>query len=87
MSIINNDWGDKILHLKDDPTGMGILASVQLRLPSDSKWIIGTYRPVPGNQLDASLRLEDKLQRWLHKETIMVPPRQYITNTISQQLV
>ena len=87
MFIINNIWGGKLLNFRDDPTGLGILASVQLRLPTDSFVIKGTYWPVPGNQKDNSLRLEDKLQRWLRKEKIMVSPRQYMMNAISQQLV
>ena len=87
MFIINKAWGDKLVIFKDDPTGLGVLASIQLGLPAYSIWIMGAYWPVPGNQKYDSLRLEDKLQCWLHKLKILVPPRQHMINTISRQLV
>ena len=46
-----------------------------------------TYWPIPGNQKDDLLRLADNFQQGLHKEKIVVPPRQYMTDTIARQLV
>ena len=50
MSIVNNEWGDKVLNFKDDPLVWESYRSI---------WITGTYWPVPGNQKDDSLQLED----------------------------
>ena len=34
--IVNGAWGEKVLIFKDDPTGLGVLSSLQLRLPTGS---------------------------------------------------
>ena len=75
MFVINDVCRPQLLNFKDDPTGLGVLASIQLRLPSGSLCIMGMYWPVPGNNLQKSMRLEDKLHRWHHKVKIISSPR------------
>ena len=29
MFIFNNEWGDKLINFKNDPTGLGVLSSIQ----------------------------------------------------------
>ena len=45
------------------------------------------YWPVPGNNLKKSLKLEDKLHRWLHKAKIIASPRQYLMDCAMAQIV
>ena len=87
MFVLNDEWGPQLLNFKDDPTGLGVLTSIQLRLPSGSLRIMGMYWPVPGNNLLKSMRLEDKLHRWLHKAKIIASPRQYLMDCAMAQIV
>ena len=87
MFTLNDVWGPQLLNFKDDLTGLGVLASIQLRLPSGSLCIMGMYWPVPGNNLQKSMRFEDKLNRWLHKAKIISSPRQYLMDRAIAQIV
>ena len=87
MFVIYDTWGPQLLNFKDDPTGLGVLASIQLRLPSGSLCIMGMYWPVPGNNLQKFMRLENKLTRWIHRTKIKSSPRQYLMDRAMAQIV
>ena len=43
MFVINDTWGPQLLNFNDDPTELGVLTSIQLRLPTTC---IGQYREI-----------------------------------------
>ena len=87
MYILNNEWGPQLLKFKDDPTGLDFLTSIRFRLPSGFLRIMGMYWPIPGNNQTTSLRLEDKLHRWLHKARIIASSGQYLMDCAMAQIV
>ena len=85
--ILNQSWGGRLVEFKDDHTGLGITTSVKLRLGTGFLYVNGVYWPVQGSVDGNMMRLEDKLQRWLHVQRSNVPPLQYIMDMLARNVI
>ena len=79
--------GDRLVEFKDDHTGLGMKTSVKLRLGTGVLYVNGVYWPVQGSVDGNMMRLEDKLQRWLHVLPSNVPPLQYVMDTLMRNVI